>query len=494
MTEDDIFATVQRLLREGADPAAVDARIAALREQGYTKHPNFFSMRMAHESADDRAEADMLIQQDIGGHPVRETANSMLQGLGFGGTDELVELIGRATGSERLQQNARQQRSAQADRRQFAPGADAVAQVAGGLMLPGPGASQFINKGGGLFRSGLQAVGRGAALGGISGAATGALAADPGERSERALQGGIAGTVIGAPLGGIGGLFSALAGRGQASRRMAQGLAEKAGFDGIADVAATTARRNIQRARAETQMNLYQPLERAHANVTDAPLRSMVRRIGGTQSGLSGTVPRAMREGRGNIGFRDLQNIRSNLRERAFARDGSIRSDDALNAYNNFTEQMNQKFGAAFQEANTAWERTFRMEEALESGLKTWDGSLDVVTAATDRLRDPELRATYNQGRLSKWMSEISRGQGARQKLLGLQTDWDRQAALGSAFPGGANGESFEGFMELVAQEVPKEQLNRYIERAFVSGGVAVTGGIIGGLVSRSRGSGGLGN
>jgi hypothetical protein len=480
MDEYQIYQAAKRMLDQGADPAAVDARIAELRQGGVTRFPNFYAMRMAHEAEQDMAEHDRLISEDIGAHPVRSMVTSATQGASFGGVDEALSLIGKLPGvPDNL--GARQRLAAQ-ENRKLAPGATMASEILGGVLTPSVALGGVARTGGGAGRMLLRRGIQGALSGSAAGAATGALSAEPGHRLEAAGTGGLWGAAAGAPMGVAGGVIGALMSRGNLRNKLAEGMAEHAGFEGIEGASARQARNEINRMRVGAQVGYYKPLEQAHSQVSDAPLRSMVRRIGNT-SELRSTVPAQLRSRPGQYpSFKQLQNLRSNLRERAFTRTGDIRNDLALEEYNKLTEQMNAKFGQDFIEANSLWERSHRLEEALNKGVSTWDKSLDDVLLASQDL-DPQAMNMYNRGRISKWMSEISRGEGASNRLLNLEHDWDRRAALAQAFPGGEEGQAFQGFMDLVKREAPKEAINSYLTRIFVSGGVAVTGGIIGGAI-----------
>ena len=489
MNPEEILAEIQAMQAEGLINEN-DANILAAENSDY---PNMFALRMAVESSFDFQEAEESME--IAEHPVRNFIGAAAQGATFGFADELVGLANEDLGESMGR--------AQEIRRERAPGATALSEIAGALALPGiPGAAAG-RVAPGATRGALRGAARGGLFGTASGAAAGAGFADEGERLQGAATGaafgGVGGAVLGAPAGAIGGLFGSAAGRGG---RIADSMLELSGNPSLDLLSAKGA---VAVEKARIQQTLYQPLSAANESVSDPAIMGFLRNTS-TNLNLKSLIPRQFRAGSTGIrsgpgrrtgvlirgaaaepSFEDLQTIRQSLRNRAYDQAGDINDREALAAADELTELMQDAMGPELAAADAAWSAASANERAIDKGW-TMFNDLSPKVEETRNALTPAQREAFDQGRLSRISAELRvRNKGAVGLLQQyLDAGTDTRAQVGSLFPGGVNGTAFAQLENMLASEASTARIADFFNSVVTSGAIGATGGAIsGGLISR---------
>ncbi|MDR7461748.1 MAG: hypothetical protein QN204_04925 [Armatimonadota bacterium] len=487
-------------LRSGEDPEVVDARIQAVSQHFGRRLPNVFALRMAAESEGHAEEARRA--QDVADNPLKYVAASAVQGF-FPWTDELL----RAPALAELAKTHREVSPLSAE---LASLAGAAVPVGGALSLL-RGGSRAAARAATPAAKHLRPIATRAALGATRGAVTGgalggvmaAGAADPGARAQSAVPGAVFGALGGGVTGGLLGMAAGgllyRRGLGERLRRaMTEGTQIPAGQPPHPML---SARSHLVALRDHIKRNVYQVLDQQYPKVADLDVSDVLlaaadnpRLAGSVTDGLPqnvrNTVAEALR--RRNTGakswaipelsFSQIQAVRQNLRRAAYTRTGRVADPDAKDLYERLTQIMDYRFNV--RAANEAWEKTYRMEEALNMGLKSADLSYESLVARTQGMSQEALDY-FNRGRLSEWRARLSRDPSAQRRLLRLADDPDRRASLATMFPGGEQGEAFQEFLRLLRAERRNTDLVALIDRILVSGAVA---GVAGGMAAMALG------
>jgi hypothetical protein len=490
MDSEQLLQMAQEAIRQGADPGAVDARIAEMSD-----YPNVFALQMAVESAQHFVEAEEMME--IGEHPIRNLLGSVAQGATFGTIDEIVGVADEGLG-ERMSQ-------AQARRREHAPGATAMGEIAGSLLLPAIPAVGASRAAPGLARGAMTGAARGGLFGALGGAAAGAGFAEEGHRAEAArtgaLAGGAAGTALGIPMGAVGGLFGSAAGRGA---RVAKKMLKLGNVD---DASLLRAKGRVALEKANIQETLYRPLQEAHEAVSDPGVMAWLQNTS-TNPNLKAAIPRQFRAGTQRVrsgpgratgqlvrgselppSFQDLQDIRNNLRSRAYDRAGDVSDREALAAMEELTEVMQDTFGPDLAVADAAWARASSNERSLEKGWRNYNNPAEKIDEIRAALT-PEQLNYFDEGRLARITAELGVRNRSAVGLLQQYLDAgpDTRRRLASLFPGEENGVAFQQFERMLKHERSTAAIADFFNSTIKSGAIGATGGAItGGLMSRGR-------
>jgi hypothetical protein len=485
-----LYQQAKNALAKDADPTMVEAWIK--KETGL---PNLFALQMAVESAEEFVAAEEM--EEIGKHPIRNLLGSMAQGATFGFADEIVGMADERAG-ERMRQ-------AQEMRREHAPGATAMGEIAGSLLLPAIPAAGASKVTPGVLRGSLTGAARGGLFGTLGGAAAGAGFAEEGQRAESArlgaMAGGAAGAALGVPMGALGGLFGSAAGRGA---RVAKKLLNMSAQD-EASLLAAKARVAIE--KANVQQTLYRPLQEAFQVVDDPGVMAWLQNTS-TNQNLRTVIPRQFRAGTQRIrsgpgratgqrvqgssvppSFQDLQDIRNNLRSRAYDRAGDVNDREALAAMEELTEVMQDTFGPDLAAADAAWARASANERAVDLGWAHYDDFAEPLQQARDALT-PEQQSYFDQGRLARITAAMktrkTEAVGILRKYMDLGDD--AREGVGTMFEGGLEGTAFQTFERMMRTERRTAKIADFFNSTIKSGAIGATGGAItGGLMSRGR-------
>lgn len=505
MNDEAIYAAALAALEGGADPVQVDARIAELREQGLTEHPNIFSLRMAQESAAEFVEAEELMRMSGGpdAGPFRQALatiqnvlGSAVQGSTLGFADEIVEQANPNVG--------RRMRRAQGRRERHVPVGDLAAQLSGILAVPGAQVGRVAARPVTSIGSGAaRGAARGALVGGAGGAAAGAGFAQPGERTERALEAVVPGAVVGGLLGGVtggvGGLFGSAAGRGE---RIANEMLELTGLPSGSRLRALD---ELAEEAQEVRRTLYRPIEQAHEIIDDPAVNDFLRDLSFDRT-LRRSVPERIRggtsrlpRGGGNRGgvmgqapgarpsFVELQQLRDNLRGRAYDRAGDIADREALNRVDELTELMHDVVGEDLRMADRAWAQIRANERMVQRGWQLYDQPFEIIQETIRDLPEAQ-RAYFNEGRLARITADLTERRRGVKALLNKYMDAgsDTRRSLATMFPGGEDGAAFAQFENMVRGEATTAAIADFFNSSIKSGAIGFVGGsIAGGLRAR---------
>ncbi len=481
-------------IQAGANADAVDEVIGSVSD-----FPNLFALQNAVEASFEAQAAEELAE--IGEAPVRNFLGAAAQGATFGFADELVGLASPEAG-ERM-------RRAQDIREERAPGASALSQIAGGIMLPAIPAIGASRAAPGVLRGAATGLGRGGLFGALGGAAAGAGFAEEGQRAEAAregaLFGGLTGAALGVPFGAVGGLFGAAAGRGT---RVAEKMGDLSGLDNLTLASAKGA---VGLEKLDIQQTLYQPIQQANQAVDDPAILGFLTDVA-IDPNLKTLIPRQFRPGqqrlpgptgqRGGVivrgqeinmpSFQDLQDVRNSLRSRAFNRAGDLADREALARADELTELMEDAFGPALREADSAWARVSANERAIDQGWRRWNifGQEVDELIQTDAFT-PDQWDNFNRGRLARITAEMQQRNkepvSALRKFLDMGPDARR--SVGSMFPGGPDGPVFGQLERMLAGEARTAAIADFFNSTIKSGAIGATGGAITGGIMSGRGS-----
>jgi len=492
MDPEKVLAEIQAMVAEGLINEAQANELVA----ESTDKPNLFALRMSVESAFDAQEAEELAE--IGENPVKNFAGAALQGATFGFADELVS----AAGFEHLGQNMRENQEIREER---APGATALAELAGGLALPGIPAAGAARLTPGATRGALRGAARGGLFGAVGGAASGAGFADEGERGEAALRGAQfgagAGVVLGAPMGALGGLFGSASGRGaRVADRIVQGADVESG-------SLLAAKGRVAAEKTRIQEELYRPLSQAHAVIDDPGVSAFLQNTSTSiNTNLKNAIPRQFRAGQTRIrsgtgratgqlvrgssvapSFDDLQGIRQALRDRAYDNTGKLVDREALDAADELTFVLRDVVGPSLDEADAAWRRTSANERAVDKGWDMFSEPFEKMEEVRGGLT-PEQQRHFDEGRVAHISAALGQRDKAAVSLLQRYLDpgRDTREQIRSLFP--ADGVAFNQLERMLKSEATTAKVADFFNSTIKSGAIGATGGAItGGLVSREN-------
>jgi len=398
---------------------------------------------------------------------------------------------------------------AQQSRREHAPVATALGEVAGSLMIPAIPAAGAAKASPGLARGALTGAARGGMFGAAGGALAGAGFAEEGHKAEAArsgaLAGGAAGTALGIPMGAIGGLFGAGAGRGaRVARKMLK-------LSGQPDASLLASKGRVALEKAHIQETLYRPLQEIFSVVDDGAVDAWMRNTS-TNPNLKALIPRQFRAGTTRVrsgpgratgtlvrgssvkpSFEDLQGVRNSLRSRAYDRAGDVADREALAAADELTEIMQDVMGPDLAAADRAWARASANERAVDKGWSVYNKPFEKIEEIRVNLT-PEQLDHFDQGRLAHITAEL----GVRNKrAVGLLQQYldagpDTRARVATLFPGGEGGVAFTQLERMLRHEATTAAIAEFFNSTIKSGAIGATGGAItGGFMARGGQGGG---
>lgn len=270
MDPEQLLQFAQAAIQQGADPAAVNARLA---EVSGGQFATVDALRQSLAPPEKPGIMDRL-RQAVDPRAHADAAKSLVQGITLGGGDEMRAAL-RAIpalmpGGETPQAAfGRALEGEQADMqriREESPVASRVAEGVGGLVpaaLPVGQGARAVRSGAGL----LNATARGSGVGAVEGGLLSALSAE-GSVGERVRAAG-PGAGMGLVLGGVGGAAPAVVnaarrrgtGRGE---RVGEALQETTGIRADLNASRDASKAEVQRVRRE----FYRPLEEANPSIT----------------------------------------------------------------------------------------------------------------------------------------------------------------------------------------------------------------------------------
>lgn len=359
-------------LRMGADPAAVDQRVAQMTGGQFTTlaevGPAVMAMQQEARQQPEQQAMDRLASD--GGNALSDFARMAGQGLTFGFGDELAGMAASSLGKDYTEaRDASRQRVD--DLRATSPGASMMGEIAGGVGVPLAGGVKLARSLAGPHSSVIRRAGAGAAAGAATGGVGGGLFGLGESRAEDA--GGMARDAgIGAALGGtaggvLGGALPAVgAGVSKGTRFLGEVLFPES-------QGANEASRRLQRVFAE-----------AGVGADDIPRRMDAL---GPEAVIADIDPRLAREARAATNQAATLDRAGgpvqNLRERTDAR--GERMARALREASGISESMQSGQEAARRVVREVREQHYH---ALEQAFPEVDG--DAVAQA---LRDPRVAA-----------------------------------------------------------------------------------------------------
>lgn len=220
MNPEELLRQATAAIRQGADPAAVNQRIAQLTGGQFTDTQALARAIQQTPREQTPEEAAQARLAERGGSALSDFLRMAAQGATFGFADELAGLgAALVPGGRGYREAVEESRQRVEDLRLLAPGASAAAEIAGGVAVPFAGAARLtrslVRPGAGLLGRAAAGAGAGAATGAAAGAATGFGEAegDIGERLPAAGRGAAAGGGVGGLLGGVLPVVGAGAGR-----------------------------------------------------------------------------------------------------------------------------------------------------------------------------------------------------------------------------------------------------------------------------------------
>lgn len=486
---------VEDYIRQETDYPNVFALKMAVEAAGGRQYPNEFAARMAAESAQ---EAD--IATALGGSRPGTILPSLamfgaqaLQGPTFGFADELAGLFNPELG-------AQMERSA-AIRRQEAPDASALAEMAGDLMVPAGLLGQAARMPTSIGRAALRGAGRASLIGGASAglAAAGMTEGSAQERAAAAARAAPFGMAMGVPLGAASGVVAGgLLARTGAGQRAANQVAELSGRPNVGmqydDMLAAT-----EQVRRQIQEEGYKPIAQAVGTISipnNEALNQAFLEMATTDIPGLASVPRRQfrylpQRGRRGQGVRmmppsrqpsleDLQRIRSDLRSKLVDRNGEI-EPAVSRILDYFNEGMDQI--PNLREVDQAYRLVVNRAQAIRDGYE----KSRTLTAAQLRMQMNELAeregdevaGAFADGYLRRLMDDVlgkERGATARLESLRNLGDEPRQR-LEAMF---ADPSQVGELIRLIEKDANLEEVGNFLRSAGMSATIGITGGIIG--------------
>lgn len=439
--EDPEAAALQRIAEtagRGADAASVLARVPFPGAPPYEERRATSQRRLA-------ALEDFL----------RQTPRS----LPFVGqfTDELAGAAAAAVPGGRGYEEARDiARQAAEDRELTSPLATTLAEIAGGVAIPGIVGARTGSigmaalKGGGIGAAEGLAYGAGKAEGGV------------GERLKAGVVPGIVGAGVGAASGALAAKAAAMMKRRVAGRgaRLSRELKESTGLPGYTDFKdwADQSKKTIRK-------TFYQPFEEGFPEVRDPALRTLL-----ASDELQPAVERVAGKGgfpleRGPS-FEDVQAVRESIRG---LRDVADRAGDRFlkNRYQDLEEELTQQMQRVFpglDEADELWALVSDANRAFDMGAELANRAPEEIERARGAFRSDVAQEAFRAGQLHKITTSLERRDRAALKWLKDFMDMGpgSERTLRSLFPDTDAGEAaFNEFrrtlgMEQSAELMPK--------------------------------------
>lgn len=456
---EQLLAQANAAIQRGADPAAVNARLAEVSQGRFGSVAALGEHVRLHRVPARPEDPALERMNEDGGSALQDAARMAVQGASFGFADEVLG-----------------DRSVVEDNRRLTPGGSLAAELAGGALLPAAGGARV---GAGIMaRTGSRvAAGAagGAAAGGLYGGANAAGEAEGGILDRLAAV--PAGAGMGAGAGALlGGLFAPMG--GAASRVARPGNSRVA--DDLRRLTGLSDDINGAIARADDAVNdvrqtMYRPIEEAHPQIGSAvptepqPLHDRLRApdlVDHTRA-----VAREVAEGKRPPSFEEAQRILTRLR-RVNKRDAQL------------TEQIGeveQLLAQAVPEApaaDAAYAQAQGVRRALKMGERSsgWDSAR--VAREMDRLTDPAAREAFLTARFHNLVRRIeTRQQGAVSPLREFyDAGPETQRVMRQFFPDDA---SYNEFVGILRSEVRADRIRAALGNALKLGAGAAGAGAL---------------
>lgn len=484
MDLEELLAEAQAAIDAGAEPEEVYAHARALGQQMNFGGDLAFIVKSRNEAAMFQREADVINRVEDRGSVVNAIGMAA-QGVSLGLLPDFLNLIGQEEAGEKFRGFVEETREVQ-------PLAAGLAELSGGLAVPGIGAA----KGTALTSRGLSSLGArvGGRVGGLlaspattaaavgGGAAAGAsglfgfaesVGEPAAERLSAAAEGATDPLMIGAgmlfgPIAGFTGsrMRRVFGGRGGKVRRVAEGLEESTGLSRDINSMRNRADLNVESAAAGLDA-----LERNTPEIISEELEIFLDNIR-QRPDVVGNLNRASREvatGQRFATVKDMRKLQANLRaDQRFGDALELNDilDDAVPGY----RDVNREFARAkdVREAIEIGQNgggvTFRGDRVqLDTGAN-FEKALEVIA--------PEAHGALKTGVLHRELQNIlGRRTGANLSVLRkLATDSEVDMRLRNMF---TSSQAAEEFIQLLDKEASAEQLRRVL----IAGGVLVAVG-----------------
>lgn len=436
MDEQELLQFAQEAIQKGANPKAVDLRIQKLTGGRYA------GIKALQTVATVSAATGGSGFQGTGAGgswdsgraviPAGDAARMAAQGATFGFGDEIAGLGAAVTPGGQNYKQARDASRSRVERvREEFPVQSALAETAGGLVVPGLGGAGALKGVATAVRAGskmeaLANAGRVAATGAAAGGLFGI-----GESDEEDIAGRLRAGAVGATVGGVAGaaLSGAAGAVGRAganrARRKLVTEAEKivANAPRVDDLAERVAkgagipggelgpaRAAAQRELARVSEEAYRPLEEAHGEIRDGELRRLLK-----QEAYLPAVRRVMgREGMQTRtpGFKEAQAIRSTILSRAnrLERAGDWHPAATLRqAAQELTEMLERRV-PGYVQANRQWMSAKKAAGAFDAGYKLGAKSnIETIQRAMNALPTEGMaREHFRMGLASRLYDQLS--------------------------------------------------------------------------------------
>jgi hypothetical protein len=481
MNEQDIILLAQaarRALAEGMSPADVNR---VIRQQSNGAFADV--AQLAQAAADTGASLEEIARpkgepgQDRERFGLRDAAGLIGQGATFGFSDEIAGLLGAVTNREEGEGYGDARRRITGEARQDIGDARRRAGTIPGLALEVAGG---IPTGGTAFKVGRQALGRiaprvpgiarGAAIGAGEGAVAGAGYAEEGERGRGAAIGGLFGAALGgaadAVATGVGRLRSGV--RGDADKvggAVADRLRQHADVTGEAG---TVRREASERGRAA-----FRDLDRMGA--LDSPeLGRALRR-----PEVAPHMPREVADGTRHPTFKESQKAFQKLRkmrEQAY-KSGNLDGFERLaDAEEGVLRALNAATDGRFSVANQVYGETAEAVRQVTQGQRLVAKSANEFEEAARALADsPEALRAFREGAASRIAHQLESGSAA--SVLRRLDSRSMQRKLAVIFDG--DSAALQAFRESIRDAAVTDRGAIFKELARIFGAGAVGGGVV---------------
>lgn len=253
--------------------------------------------------------------------------------------------------------------------------------------------------------------------------------------------------------------------------------------------------------KTEVRNTFYRPLEQQFDQIQNIEVDTYLRDLGRNPD-LRTVMPQSLRQmvraaDKSNApsaplipaSLQSLQDLRNELRSRAFNSQGDIADREALARADELTELLHDVVGDELREADQAWARISGNERALERGWSMFNAEADLIDEARAAMTTEQL-AHFDEGRLARITSRLtSRNKGASgllRRYMDMGPESRRQVA--SLFPGGAEGQSFARLEHMLKSEATNAAIADFFNSAIKSAAIGVAGGVVaGGIMSRGE-------
>lgn len=276
----------------------------------------------------------------------------LLQGATLGFGDEILAGIRAPFTDETYGEELDYERGVMDRYKGQRPGVSLGAEIAGGLVVPGGAASQFIRRGGNLLARTARSSGVGSAYGGLYGFGTGE--GDASSRLESAGEGAVSGAVVGAAVP------PALSAGRAGMNRLAEGGRALAGrvsprLNTVPEdyVNRTLARAGMTPSQARQAYERNQAATRFGAN-SEARLPETIADIGGRTTQRAGYAVASQASGASRIAERSLQTRQEGQYARLndlVRRALNVKSKDFGRTVTRLTDEQKRLAGPAYREA-----------------------------------------------------------------------------------------------------------------------------------------------